>query len=96
MFTLRQSLRGAIPGVLQTLPPVAHRAVAAVEVHGERRRRAVAARVPLADPVHEREEEPKRDVTANICQAMKDWKDYLNGDESKMLSWEEFLNAVQD
>ena len=42
------------------------------------------------------EEEPKRDVTANICQAMKDWKDYLNGDESKMLSWEEFLNAVQD
>lgn len=38
----------------------------------------------------------QRDITAEVCQAMKDWRDYLNGDESKMLSWEEFLDAVQD
>lgn len=25
------------------------------------------------------EEEPRRDVTAEICQAMKDWRDELNG-----------------
>ncbi len=42
------------------------------------------------------EEEPERDITAGICQAMKDWRDFLDGDESKMLSWEEMLHDVQD
>jgi hypothetical protein len=42
------------------------------------------------------QDEPQRDVTAEICQAMRDWRDYLDGDESKMLSWEEFLDAVQN
>ena len=37
-----------------------------------RSRRGSVRLLPL-----EEEEEPKRDVTAEICQAMKDWKEYL-------------------
>ena len=48
------------------------------------------------DSEEEQTDESARDVTAEICQAMKDWRDYLNGDETKMLSWEEFLDAVQN
>jgi hypothetical protein len=42
------------------------------------------------------DKEPERDITAEVCQAMKDWRDFLDGDESKMLSWEEMLHDVQD
>ena len=42
------------------------------------------------------EEESEKDVTDEICQAMKDWKDYLDGDSSKMLSWEELVHELQD
>ncbi len=41
------------------------------------------------------EEEPQRDVTAEVCDAMQDWKAFLDGDESRMLSWEEFVNELQ-
>ena len=53
-------------------------------------------RVTFEPTTEDSEEEPQRDITAEICQAMKDWRDYLNGDETKMLSWEEFLDAVQN
>lgn len=42
------------------------------------------------------EEESEKDVTDEICQAMKDWKDYLDGDSSKMLSWEELVHELQN
>ena len=45
----------------------------------------------------EEEEEPKRDVTAEICQAMKDWKEYLDtGKSDKFVSWEEMMNELRD
>lgn len=40
--------------------------------------------------------EPKRDLTTRVCQALKDWKDYLDGDTSKMLTWEELQHELQD
>lgn len=42
-------------------------------------------------------EEPKRDVTAEICQAMKDWRDELNGiDTGKFRPIDEFLNELRN
>jgi uncharacterized NAD(P)/FAD-binding protein YdhS len=46
-------------------------------------------------PVEE-EEEPKRNVTAEICQGMKDFRDYLDGDKTKMLTWEEMMDELRD
>ena len=42
-------------------------------------------------PVKE-EIEPERDVTTEICQGLKDFRDYLDGDETKLLSWEDMMN----
>lgn len=43
------------------------------------------------------EEEPKRDVTAEICQGMKDWKEYLEtGKSDKFVTWEEMMNELRD
>lgn len=43
------------------------------------------------------EEEPKRDVTAEICQAMKDWKEYLEtGKSDKFVTWEEMMDELRD
>lgn len=42
------------------------------------------------------EEEPHRDITAEICQAMKDWRDFLNGDESKMHPAEELIDELRN
>ena len=40
---------------------------------------------------------PKRDVTAVICQAMKDWKEYLEtGKSDKFLTWEEMMNELRN
>ena len=40
----------------------------------------------------EKEEEPKRDITAEVCQAMKDWKEYLEtGKSDKFVTWEEMM-----
>lgn len=33
-------------------------------------------------PVEDEEEEPKRDVTAEICRGMKHWKEYLESGKS--------------
>lgn len=47
-------------------------------------------------PVEE-EEEPKRDVTAEICQAMKDWKEYLEtGKSDNFVSWEEMMDELRN
>lgn len=43
------------------------------------------------------EEEPKRDVTAEICQGMKDWKEYLEtGKSDNFVTWEEMMNELRD
>ena len=43
------------------------------------------------------EEEPKRDVTAEICRGMKDWKEYLEtGKSDKFVTWEEMMNELRD
>ena len=48
-------------------------------------------------PVEEEEEEPKRDVTAEICQAMKDWKEYLEtGKLDNFVTWEEMMDELRD
>ena len=39
----------------------------------------------------------KRDVTAEICQGMKDWKKYLEtGHSDKFVSWEEMMDELHD
>lgn len=43
------------------------------------------------------EEEPKRDVTAEICQAMKDWRDELNGiDTGKFRPADELIDELRN
>ena len=43
------------------------------------------------------EEEEKRDVTAEICQGMKDWKEFLEtGKSDKFVSWEEMMDELRD
>ncbi len=37
-----------------------------------------------------------RDITAEICQGLKDFRDYLDGDKSKMLTWEEMMDELRD
>ncbi len=44
-----------------------------------------------------RQAKPKRDVTAETCQAMKDWKEYLEtGKSDKFLPAEELINELRD
>lgn len=51
--------------------------------------------LPVED--EEEEEEPKRDVTAEVCQAMKDWKEYLETSKSdNFVSWEEMMDELRD
>ncbi len=49
-------------------------------------------------PVEDGEaEEPKRDVTAEICQAMKDWKEYLEtGKSDKFRPLDDFLDELRN
>ena len=48
-------------------------------------------------PVEEEEEEPKRDVTAEICQGMKDGKEYLEtGKSDNFVTWEEMMDELRD
>ena len=43
------------------------------------------------------EELPKRDVTAEICQGMKDWKEYLEtGKSDKFRPLDEFLDELRN
>lgn len=58
-----------------------------------RSRRGSFRLMPVAD---EEAEKPKRDVTAEICQGMKDFREFLDGDKTKLLSWEEMMNELRD
>lgn len=43
------------------------------------------------------EEEPKRDVTAEICQAMKDWKEYIEtGKSDKFRPASELIDELRN
>lgn len=43
------------------------------------------------------EEGAKRDVTAEICQGMKDWKEYLEtGKSENFVTWEEMMDELRD
>lgn len=58
-------------------------------------RRGSVRLMPVEDEAEE--EEPKRDVTAEICQAMKDWKEYLEtGKSDKFVTWEEMMDELRD
>lgn len=48
-------------------------------------------------PVEEEDEAPKRDITAEVCQAMKDWKEYLEtGKSDKFRPLDEFLDELRN
>ena len=58
-------------------------------------RRGTVRLIPVDED--EEEEEPKRDVTAEICQGMKDWKEFLEtGKSDKFVSWEEMMDELRD
>ena len=58
-------------------------------------RRGSVRLTPVEDEAEE--EEPKRDVTAEICQAMKDWKEYLEtGKSDNFVTWEEMMDELRD
>jgi len=58
-------------------------------------RRGSVRLMPVED--EDEEVEPKRDVTAEICQAMKDWKEYLEtGKSDKFVTWEEMMDELRD
>ena len=58
-------------------------------------RRGSVRLTPVEDEAEE--EGPKRDVTAEICQAMKDWKEYLEtGKSDKFVTWEEMMDELRD
>ena len=51
----------------------------------------------LTPTEEEKEEEPKRDVTEEVCQALKDWKEYLDtGKSDKFRPAEELLYELRN
>ena len=58
-------------------------------------RRGSVRLTPVEDEAEE--EGPKRDVTAEICQAMKDWKEYLEtGKSDKFRPLDDFLDELRN
>ena len=52
---------------------------------------------PLQPRKAKRQSKPKRDVTAEVCQALKDWKEFLEtGKSDKFLPAEELINELRD
>ena len=48
-------------------------------------------------PLEKEEKASKRNVTAEVCHALKDWKEYLDtGKSDKFLSWEEMMDELRD
>ena len=48
-------------------------------------------------PVEKEGKTSKRNVTAEVCHALKDWKEYLDtGKSDKFLSWEEMMDELRD
>ncbi|MBR1788320.1 MAG: prevent-host-death family protein [Bacteroidaceae bacterium] len=49
------------------------------------------------EPAEETADEPKRDVTAEICRGMKDWKEYLEtGKSTKFRPAEELIDELRN
>ena len=45
----------------------------------------------------EEEEEPKCNVTEEVCQGLKDWKEYLEtGKSENFVTWEEMMDELRD
>lgn len=44
----------------------------------------------------EDDEEPRRDVTSEVCQGLEDFRAYLDGDKSRMVTWEEMMDELRD
>ena len=58
-------------------------------------RRGSVRLMPVEDEAEE--DEPKRNVTAEICQAMKDWKEYLEtGKSDKFRPAEELIYELRN
>ena len=58
-------------------------------------RRGSVRLMPVED--EEKAEEPKRDVTAENCQAMKDWKEYLEtGKSDKFRPASELIDELRN
>ena len=61
------------------------------------RSRRGSYRLMPAEKDEQEEEKPKRDVTAEICQGMKDWKEYLEtGKSDKFRPLDEFLDELRN
>ncbi len=51
----------------------------------------------LSPATDEDVEEAKRDITGEICQGLRDWKEYLDtGKSDKFLTWEEMMDELRD
>ena len=38
----------------------------------------------------------RRNVTEEVCRGLKDFRNYLDGDKTKMLTWEEMMHELRD
>ena len=38
----------------------------------------------------------RRNVTEEVCRGMRDFRAYLDGDKTKMLTWEEMMHELRD
>jgi len=38
----------------------------------------------------------RRNVTEEVCRGLKDFRSYLDGDKTKMLTWEEMMHELRD
>ena len=47
-------------------------------------------------PTAEKSTKTCRNVTDEVCQGMKDFRSYLEGDKTKMLTWEEMMHELRD
>ena len=39
---------------------------------------------------------PRRNVPEEVCRGLKDFRAYLDGDKTKMLTWEEMMHELRD
>ena len=48
-------------------------------------------------PVPAKKKKQIQDITPQVCQAMKDWKEYLEtGKSDKFTTWEEMMDELRD
>ena len=44
----------------------------------------------------EKKAKPRRNVTEEVCRELQDFRAYLDGDKTKMLTWEEMMHELRD